>query len=250
MIVMERELLFADKLQELRNAAKAQGNLVTENQVEEAFSEFGLEKEQLKLVYDYLKQHKIGIGTPVDTNEYLTGEEKNYLQLYLNELKELPSCSEGEKEAVILSAMAGDGNAQERLLTLYLPQVVDIAKLYVGQGVYLEDLIGEGNVAAAMGVKLLGALENAAEAEGALAKMVMDAMEEYIAVNAEEGKKNRQVLDKVNKVAKEAKKLAEEYGRKVTAKELAQESGLSLKSILEAMRISGDKIEDLEKSET
>ena len=245
---MERELLFADKLQELKNTAKAQGNLVTEAQVEEAFEEFGLEKEQLQLVYDYLKKHRIGIGTPVDTEEYLTGEEKNYLQLYLNELKELPSCSEGEKEAIILSAMAGDNDAQERLLTLYLPQVVDIAKLYVGQGVYLEDLIGEGNVAAAMGVKLLSALENASEAEGALTKMVMDAMEEYIAVNAEEGKKNRQVLNKVNKVAKEAKKLAGEYGRKVTAEELAQESNLSLKIIQEAMRISGDKIEDLEKS--
>lgn len=248
MAVMERELLFADKLQELKNTAKAQGNLVTEAQVEEAFEDFGLQNDQLKLVYDYLKQHKIGIGTPVDTEEYLTGEEKNYLQFYLNELKELPACSEGEKEAIILSAMAGDSDAQEKFLTLYLPQVVDIAKLYAGQGVYLEDLIGEGNVAAAMGVKLLGALENASEAEGALTKMVMEAMEEYITVNAEEGKKNRQVLDKVNKVAKEAKKLAEEYGRKITAEELAQESTLSLKAIQEAMRISGDKIEDLEKS--
>lgn len=245
---MERELLFADKLQELKDTAKAQGNLVTEAQVEETFAEFGLQKDQLELVYDYLKKHRIGIGTPVDTEEYLTGEEKNYLQLYLNELKELPDCSAGEKEAIILSAMAGDGDAQERLLTLYLPQVVDIAKLYAGQGVYLEDLIGEGNVAAAMGVRLLGALEHASEAEGALAKMVMDAMEEYIAVNAEEGKKSRQVLDKVNKVALEAKKLADEYGRKVTAEELAQESTLSLKAIQEAMRISGDKIEDLEKS--
>ncbi|MCH5274908.1 MAG: hypothetical protein J1E65_03640 [Lachnospiraceae bacterium] len=243
---MERELLFADKLQELRGTAKAQGNLVTEAQVEEAFLEFGLKKEQLELVYDYLKKHKIGIGTPVDTEEYLTGEEKNYLQLYLNELKELPACSEGEKEAVILSAMAGEMSAQEKLLTLYLPQVVDIAKLYAGQGVYLEDLIGEGNVAAAMGVKLLGALENTSEAEGALTKMVMDAMEEYIALNAEEGKKNRQILDKVNKVAKEAQKLAGEYGRKVTAEELAKESTLSLKAIQEAMRISGNKIEDLE----
>lgn len=245
---MERELLFADKLQELRNTAKEQGNLVTVAQVEEAFKEFGLQKDQMELVYDYLKKHKIGIGTPVDAEEYLTGEEKNYLQLYLNELKELPGCSEGEKEAVILSAMAGDGDAQERLLTLYLPQVVDIAKLYAGQGVYLEDLIGEGNVAAAMGVRLLGALENASEAEGALTKMVMDAMEDYITANAEEGKKSRQVLDKVNKVAKEAKKLAGEYGRKVTAEELAEESTLSLKAIQEAMRISGDKIEDLEKS--
>ncbi|MGN1147747.1 MAG: RNA polymerase sigma factor region1.1 domain-containing protein [Lachnospiraceae bacterium] len=243
---MERELLFADKLQELRNTAKAQGNLVTEAQVEEAFADFGLEKEKLEMVYDYLRKHNIGVGEPVDTEEYLTDEERNFLQMYLDEIAALEVVSDGEKEAITLSAMAGDAQAQERLITLYLPQVVDVAKLYAGQGVYLEDLIGEGNVAVAMGVKMLGALEHASEAEGMLGKMMMDAMEEYISENAEEGKKDRHIADKVNKVADAAKELAEEYGRKVTPEELAAESSLSLKAIQDAVRISGGKIEDLE----
>ena len=54
---MERELLFADKLQNLRETAKAQGNLLTEAQVKEAFADFALDEEQLALVYDYLKKH-------------------------------------------------------------------------------------------------------------------------------------------------------------------------------------------------
>ena len=245
---MERELMFAGRLEEIRKTAKDQGNLVTEAQVQEAFAEFELEKEQLELVFDYLKKHKIGVGTPVDADEYLTGEEKNYLQFYLDELKELPVYGAGEKEAIVLSAMAGEEAAQERLLTCWLREVVDIAKLYAGQGVYLEDLIGEGNVAAAAGVRLLGAFEHAAEAEGALAKMVMEAMEAYIADNAQESRKSRRLLEKVNKVADAARKLAEEYERKVTVEELARESGLSVKTIQEAMRASGDKIEDLEKA--
>lgn len=88
-----------------------------------------------------------------------------------------------------MSAMAGDSLAQEKLCTAYLPQVVDVAKLYAGQGVYLEDLIGEGNVAVAMGVKMLGALEKPSEAEGMLGKMMMDAMEDYISEYAEESKR-------------------------------------------------------------
>lgn len=244
---MERELLFADKLHGLRNTAKAQANVVTKDQVSEAFAEFGLEEDQMELVYDYLKKHNIGIGEPVAEEEYLTGEEKNYLDMYLEELAEIGTVSAGEMEAITLSAMAGDADAQEKLLTQYLPRVVDVAKLYAGQGVYLEDLIGEGNVALAMGVKMLGALENAAEAEGALGKMMMDAMEDYIAENAEEGKKDKRVADKVNKVADAARELAESYGRAVTVAELSAESGLSEKAIREAMRISGDKIEDLEK---
>ena len=46
----------------------------------------------------------------------------------------------------------------------------------------------------------------------------------------------------------DAKKLAEEYGRKVTAEELAAETKFSQKIIEEAYRVSGDKIEDLEKT--
>lgn len=244
---MERELLFADKLQELRNTAKAQANVVTDGQVREAFADFSLEEEQLLLVYDYLKKHNIGIGEPVAEEEYLTGEEKNYLDMYLEELTGIIPVSDGEMEAITLSAMAGDKAAGERLLTLYLPKVVDVAKLYAGQGVFLEDLIGEGNVALAMGIDMLGALENAAQAEGMLGRMMMDAMEDYIAENAEESKKDKRIADKVNKVADAAKELAEVYGRAVTVTELAQESGMSEKAIREAMRISGGKIDDLEK---
>lgn len=244
---MERKLLFADKLQNLRETAKAQGKLLTEAQVKEAFADFALDEEQLALVYDYLKKHKVGIGEPLCEEEYLTEEERNFLQIYLDEIARTETLSDGEREAVVLSAMAGDAQAQERLLTLMLPQVVDVAKLYAGQGVFLEDLIGEGNVALAMGVRMLGAMEHAAEAEAMLAKMMMDAMEDYIAENAEESKKDNSIAGRVNKVADAARKLAEEYGRKVTAEELAAESGLSLKTIRDAMRISGDKIEDLEK---
>lgn len=243
---MEKEILFAEKLKEIREIAKKQGGMVTQEQVKEAFASFALQEEQMEMVQEYLKKHHVGIGVPIEEEEYLTDGERNFLKAYLEEIEALDTVSDGEREAITLSAMAGDGEAQDRLLTLYLPKVVDVAKLYTGQGVFLEDLIGEGNVAAAMGVKLLGALEHPSEAEGMLGSMMMEAMEEYIALNAEEGKKDQKIADKVNKVADAARKLAEEYGRKVTAEELAGESSLSLKTIRDAIRMSGGKIEDLE----
>jgi len=72
-------------------------------------------------------------------------------------------------------------------------------------------------------------------------------MEDYIAENAEEDKKDKRVAEKVNKVADAARELAESLGRAVTVAELSEESGMSEKAIREAMRISGGKIEDLEK---
>ena len=241
-----RELLFAKTLEKVRKQAREQGNCIEEQQVRDAFAELALSQEQLEMVFDYLKKHKIGIGESIEPEEYLTEEEIDYLEEYKKEMQLLEKLSDGEKEAVTLSAMAGEVDAQRRLIKAYLPQVVEISKLYSGQGVFLEDLIGEGNVALAMGVTMLGCLEHAKEAEGMLIKMVMDAMEECIADNLQEAEKDKKVLDRVNKVAEKARELAEELHRKVTVEELAQETGISQKAIEDAMRMSGFAIEDLE----
>ena len=240
-----RELLFAKTLEEVRKKAKEQGNCISKEQVEDLFGPLVLSAEQLDMVYTYLHQRKIGIGEPMDPEEYLAEEEKDYLDHYLEELKALPEMTDGEREAVTLSAMAGDADAKNMLTQLYLPEVVEIAKLYAGQGVYLEDLIGEGNLAVSVGVTMLGALEHASEAQGMLGKMIMDAMEECIMQNAEEVKKDKKILDKVNKVARAADELYEELRRKVSVEEVMQETGLSRRAIEDAVRMSGDKIESL-----
>lgn len=241
-----QELLFAQTLEKVKKSAKEQGNCISEEQVREAFAELSLADEQLEMVFDYLKKHKIGIGEPVDLDDYLSEEEIDYLEEYKKELALIEAVSDGEKEAITLSAMAGEVDAQKKLIHIYLPQVVEISKLYTGQGVFLEDLIGEGNVALSMGVTMLGCLEHASEAEGMLIKMVMDAMEEIISENMQETDKDKKVADRVNKVADKARELAQELHRKVTVEELAQETGMSKKSIQDAMRMSGFAIEDLE----
>ena len=245
---MNKEIIFAQTLEQVRKVAKEQGNIISKEQVEEAFLELDLTEEQLEMVFDYLHKHKIGIGEPVNLDDYLSEEEVDYLEEYLQQLKELPEFSEGEKEAITLSAMAGDLNAQNQLIQIFLPQVVEIAKLYAGQGVFLEDLIGEGNVAVTMGVSMLGAMEHAAEAQGMLGKMIMDAMEDYISENVEEVKKDRKIADKVNKVAEKANELAEDLHRKVTVEELIEETGMSRKAVMDAIRITAGKIESLEEN--
>ena len=78
--------------------------------------------------------------------------------------------TDGVKEAVLLSAMAGDADAKHRMMKMFLPQVAEI-KAYAGQGVFLEDLIGEGNVALTMAAEMLDCAQNAKEAEGTIASM-------------------------------------------------------------------------------
>lgn len=245
---MEKERLFADALQKLRELARKQGGMLEEEQLLNAFDEidFKLEESSRELVYDYLKKSGIGIGEPLEPEEYLSKEESDYFRQYLEEIKRMQSLSEGEKEAVTLSAMAGDKDAQNKLIEIYLPYVAEVARLYAGQGVYLEDLIGEGNVALAMGVGMLGCLEKASEVQGMLGSMMMEAMEALIKENMDLQQSDQKLAGKVNRVAGMAKELAEELGRKVTPEELAEEKGISLKMILDAVKISGDKIEDLD----
>lgn len=245
----KKEVMFAEALEQLRTMAREQGNCVSEGQVREKLAELELEEPQIQLVFDYLLKHKVGIGQPLDPDEFLSEEERDYLQDYLDELAALPAYSQGEIEAISISAMAGEIQAQQQLIQVYLKDVTDIAKLYTGQGVFLEDLIGEGNVALSIGVGMLGSLEKPSEVQGMLAKMIMDAMEDFIQESMEAGKTDRKVADKVNQVADKAKELAEELHRKVTPEELAKESGLSLKAVLEACRMSGFKIEDIEYAE-
>ena len=243
---MNKELEFAKKLEVVRKLAKAQGNMLSKEQVEEAFGEIDITGAQLEPVFAYLKTKNIGIGEPMNIEEILTPEDKDYLTEYVESLKELPTFSDGEKRAYAMSAMAGETDGKLNMINLFLPQVVDIAKLYSGQGVLLEDLIGEGNVALATGVEMLGCLEDPEEVDGMLGKMIMDAMEDYIAENTEAKKADMQVVDKVNNISDQAKELAESLQRKITVEELAEETGINEEEIREAIKFSGNKIEYFE----
>lgn len=245
------ERLFAQSLEKVRRLAKEQGNCISEEQVRSEFAALELGEEQLRMVFDYLEKHRVGIGEPPDPDAFLTDQERNYLQDYLDEIAAIPVRSRGEREAFALSVMAGDLQARQHLTESYLREVADIARLYTGQGVLLEDLIGEGNVALSVAVELLGSgttpdVNNAGEAQKMLIQFVMDAMENFIRENADNEKKDRRITDKVNQVADKARGLAREWHRKVTPEELAGETGLSMKAIEDAMRMSGYKIEDIE----
>lgn len=242
---MDKEIRFAQTLEQIKQQAREQGGCISEEQVKEAFGELELSAGQLEMVFDYLRKQRIGIGEPVDAEEYLTERERSYLQNYMDELAALPACSQGQIEGYTIAAMAGEADAQAKLVEVYLKDVPDIAKLYTGQGVLLEDLIGEGNLALTFGVGMAGSLEKPEEVQGMLVRMIMKAMEEHIQENASNQKTDRRVADKVNQVAEKARELAEELHRKVTPEELAAETGLSVKSIRDAMRMSGFRIEDI-----
>jgi RNA polymerase primary sigma factor len=241
---------FANTLENLKETARLQENMLTSEQVREAFDEWNLNDGQIDLINNYFKNNKIGIDEPGDTNDNLTDEDANFLEMYLNDLKELPPVSDGEKRAVMMSALAGDNDAKAKLVEIYLPQVVEISKLYAGQGALVEDLIGEGNVAVASAVTMLDCVEGIDEVDGFIAKMIMDAMEEYIGDDTENRQADENVLEKVNLVYDKAHELYECFMRKVTVKEVADELKISEDEVIEAIKFSVNRIEYIDYNES
>ena len=241
----QKQVLFLAKLQEGTQKAQQNGNTVTQEELAEAFGGLDLDDAQMLQVREYLRGKGVGIGEALPAEEVLTDEEIDHLKEYEEMIDAIGIPSENILDAVKLSAMAGETDAQKRLTEYSLKKVVDIAKLYAGQGVYMEDLIGAGNEALLIAVTQLAPLEAPGEVDGFLGRRIMDAMEDLIALNLDIKAAEKTVEEKVNLVADRARELAEELGRKVSVAELAKEYEMDPEEIAEAVRLSGNAIADI-----
>ncbi len=82
----------------------------------------------------------------VDTSDLSNLAQSDSLRLYLREIARIPLLSASREVMLAERAEAGDREARNQLIEANLRLVVSIAKKYVGQGLSLEDLIGEGNI--------------------------------------------------------------------------------------------------------
>lgn len=246
---MSEQNEFIKRINELTELAGEQENVIFEEQLEAIFPEVTEDSAKKQVLLDFLKEKKIGLNEKIDVEELMSEDEKNYLEFYLEDLKGAGELTPGEREAFRIRAIAGEEDAQALVLQDYLLNVVEIAKLYAGQGVMIEDLIGEANIALVMALPNICALDKPAEVDGFFGKTVMDAMQDTIARHIDELSEDEKLVKKVNKVSKAAKDLSMLLGRKVTVEELMEESKMSRNYIVSAMKLCGNRIEELETPE-
>ncbi len=72
--------------------------------------------------------------------------QSDSLRLYLREISRISLLSASKESYLAERVEQGDRDARNNLIEANLRLVVSIAKKYVGQGLSLEDLIGEGNI--------------------------------------------------------------------------------------------------------
>lgn len=167
-------------------------------------------------------------------------KETEFLQLYIEDLKNLEPEKEGEKEALFARCIDGDDTAAKRLVELYLMKAVQIASKYRGQGLSLADLIQEANVALLLAFAELDGEEKAKD------EYVVSYVEEHIkqalAIEHTERSSEEELADRINLLSDVTKELAERFGREATIDEIKEYTKFTEDEIRTLMKISLDAL--------
>lgn len=229
---MAGKLEFKEKLRGVLAFAKEQGEKITLEEVEQYFEEDNLSKEQVELVCDYLMSQKVPVtgyaktlGTikeATDTVQTLSEEEQEYLTEYLHELE----------------GVRGDTLSDARM-AYYLPLVADAALVMERGGVFLGDVVQEGNISLMLA---LGEVGDEPDQEQHIMEQVCLGMQAYVSSQTEAKLQDRNVVNRVADLDEAMKQMTEQLGRKVTINEVAEYMSVSEDEVVEIMKLAGEDL--------
>ena len=168
----------------------------------------------------------------------ITNRESQSLDKFLQEIGREDLISVEEEVELAGRIRNGDMAARERLVNANLRFVVSVAKQYQNQGLSLPDLINEGNVG------LIKAAEKFDETRGFkfISYAVWWIRQSILQALAEQARIVRLPLNQVgslNKIQKAYSRFEQEFERRPSAEELAEELDMPIDKIAEVLRMQG-----------
>ena len=146
------------------------------------------------------------------------------LQIYLNEIGQIPLLSEEEERDLGEKSARGDEEARKRLAEGNLRLVVSLAKHYTGRGIPLMDLIQEGNMGLMRAVEKYDyTKENRFSTYASW--WIKEAMQRAIDQQSREIRVPVHVAENMKRVQKTARDLQQSLGRDATPGEIAEKLG-------------------------
>ena len=163
--------------------------------------------------------------------------EERSLDQYLQEIGDVPLLTAEEEIELARSIRNGDHGALEKLTKANLRFVVSVAKQYQNQGLYLTDLINEGNLG------LIKAAKRFDETKGFkfISYAVWWIRQAILQALAEQSRIVRLPLNRVgalHKIGRVSSDLEQEFGREPSAEEIAEELDMTSGEIMDTLRIS------------
>ncbi len=246
---MEGKTEFLKKLNDLVTVVRDNGNQITVDEARTYFSGMDLNEEQIELVFDYLLAQKVVVKgyikmdmhTSEETLLVLTEDEEAYLKEYQEDLKAFKPVTEQERAVLFDKMIKGDSNAKNRVVEIYLQDVIGIAKEMYHPEIFLGDLIQEGNVGLILGVEMITDIETAHQT---ITEQIRQSIQMLIEEQTELSSRDKKMVEKVAMLDESIKTLTEELGRKVTIDELAVYMGLTEDEIEDILKLTGEESEE------
>ena len=258
---MDKKLEFNEALSALIEYATVNGNQVTTENVHTYFEGILDNEDMYDAVYKYLADSKIkitdleGFNTtsssdssdcdpakkddehPHHHHNDLSEEEKMFLNLYMNDIGELPVRTEEEKALLIEKGCKGDRTAFTQLVESYLPNVLQIVDRYMGQGVKKSDLIQEGNLGLIEGIMNY---DYSSDFDKFVEKYIENSLQNAIDEEHSMHRIANHAAERANAISDATTELAEKLGREATIEELCEYMSLSEDEIRDVMKMSLD----------
>lgn len=240
------EQFLKDLLQELTQNNKY--TALTIGTIDEKLSKLDIDAEQNAEIYEYLENNGVVIvedDAVGDINSAFTVDNlivvDDPVKLYLTEIGKIPLLTPDEEKDVAERAMHGDKDAKCRLCEANLRLVVSIAKRHLGRGLFLLDLIQEGNMG------LLRAVEKFDYTKGYKFSTyatwwIRQSISRAIADQSRTIRVPVHMVETINRQARAQRELEQQLGRQATVKELADYLNTTVEKVEEIMKISQDPI--------
>lgn len=157
-------------------------------------------------------------------------------QMYLDEVKQIPVCTELEEATLPALAAKGDEGARKRLLEGMLSYGLKLAAEYKDQGLPAADLVQEANIAMIMALDAYQEGDYRQQMEA----MVREALKAAIEEQKTEKQIGEEMLARVNVLKDVSQVMAQELGREATVEELARKMKMTEDEIKDIMKLTLD----------
>ena len=160
--------------------------------------------------------------------------QSDSLRLYLREISRIQLLNAAKESYLAERAEQGDKEARNKLIEANLRLVVSIAKKYVGQGLSLEDLIGEGNIGLIRAVTKFDYRKGFRFSTYAT-WWIKQAITRAILEGTRVVRLPVYIMEEVMRVKRMTRQLYQELGREPTSENIAERLGMTPERVNELM---------------
>ena len=259
---------FLQKLEKLLEYAKTRHNALDAGEINDFFSGYSLNPEQMDQIYTYLEGRGVDVVPVIDdamlSDEALLLDDlddsfmkdsddddidieavdllegigtEDPVRMYLKEIGTVPLLSADEELRLAKRKAEGDEYAKERLIEANLRLVVSIAKRYTGRGMSFLDLVQEGNLGLIKGVEKFDYTKGYKLSTYAT-WWIRQSVTRALADQARTIRVPVHMVETINKMSKMQRKLTLELGYEPSVPELADALEMSEDKVMEIMQIA------------